>query len=47
MNSETWKMNIGQCKMWFFDVCQGELTGKACEEPSDCGCQYRGIDPEY
>lgn len=38
---DLWENNIGECKAHFYGVCKGELTGKACEEPSEYGCSFK------
>ncbi len=42
---DPWENNIGECKAHFYGVCQGELTGKACEEPSEYGCSFKLPSP--
>ena len=37
---DPWENNISECKAHFYGVCQGELTGKACKEPSEYGCSF-------
>ena len=39
---DLWHMNVGECKAWFYGVCQQELDGKVCDEPSEYGCHFRG-----
>lgn len=43
---DMWKNNVGECKSWFYGVCNGE-EGHPCEKPSPYGCQFKGIPCDF